>query len=149
MDWIVRQAVLEDRETVFPLVVEFVTSFKPQQSAFDASFARLIVQDSTCFLVAVQDTQIMGYCLGFTHDTFYANGPVAWVEEIMVQEAFRRHGVGEKMMQTFEEWAASRGASLVALATRRASAFYTALGYEDSAVYFRKILPRSDDDSTR
>ena len=29
---------------------------------------------------------------------------------------------------------------IVALATRRAAPFYDALGYEDSAVYFRKLL---------
>jgi hypothetical protein len=28
----------------------------------------------------------------------------------------------------------------MALATRRAAAFYQALGYEESAVYFRKLL---------
>jgi hypothetical protein len=28
----------------------------------------------------------------------------------------------------------------VALATRRAAPFYRALGYEDSATYFRKVL---------
>ena len=29
---------------------------------------------------------------------------------------------------------------VVALATRRAAPFYRALGYEESAIYFRKIL---------
>jgi hypothetical protein len=36
--------------------------------------------------------------------------------------------------------AATRDCALVALATRRAAPFYHALGYEESAVYFRKIL---------
>ena len=35
---------------------------------------------------------------------------------------------------------AVRDCALVALATRRAAPFYRALGYEESAVYFRKIL---------
>lgn len=30
--------------------------------------------------------------------------------------------------------------ALFALATRRAAPFYAALGYEDSATYFRKLL---------
>jgi len=34
----------------------------------------------------------------------------------------------------------SRTCVLVALATRRAAPFYRALGYEESAVYFRKVL---------
>ncbi len=32
------------------------------------------------------------------------------------------------------------GAAYVALATRRAGAFYDALGYQESATYFKKIL---------
>jgi hypothetical protein len=43
-------------------------------------------------------------------------------------------------MESFEAWAHSRGARFVALATRRAGAFYSALGYEESAAYFRKTL---------
>jgi hypothetical protein len=43
-------------------------------------------------------------------------------------------------MQGFEAWAAKRGSKLVALATRRAAPFYQALGYEESAIYFRKLL---------
>ena len=43
-------------------------------------------------------------------------------------------------MEEFEQWARSRGSKLVALATRRAAAFYLELGYEESAGYFRKLL---------
>jgi hypothetical protein len=44
------------------------------------------------------------------------------------------------MMSAFEHWAAVRDCALVALATRRAAPFYRALGYEESAVYFRRML---------
>ena len=43
-------------------------------------------------------------------------------------------------MSAFEQWAAVRDCALIALATRRAAPFYRALGYEESAAYFRKIL---------
>ena len=39
-----------------------------------------------------------------------------------------------------ETWVLSRGAALVSLATRRASAFWSAVGYEESAAYLRKLL---------
>jgi GNAT superfamily N-acetyltransferase len=144
MNGIVRQAVPEDRAAVFRLVAQFATSFVPQQAAFEATFERLLAKEDACLLVVVHEEIIIGYCLGFDHDTFYANGPVAWVEEITVQETFRRSGIGQQLMTAFEAWAAARGSTLVALATRRAAAFYTALGYEESAIYFRKILTRAD-----
>jgi GNAT superfamily N-acetyltransferase len=43
-------------------------------------------------------------------------------------------------MNAFEQWAADHGCVLVALATRRAAPFYRALGYEQSAIYHRKVL---------
>ena len=49
--------------------------------------------------------------------------------------AFARH-----LMAAAEDWARARGAAYVALATRRAAPFYQALGYEDSAIYFKKPL---------
>jgi hypothetical protein len=42
-------------------------------------------------------------------------------------------------MVAAENWSASKGAAYVALATRRASDFYLALGYTESAAYFRKL----------
>ena len=82
----------------------------------------------------------MGYLLGFDHSTFFANAPASWVEEVAVHSSLRRNGIGRALMTGFEEWAISRGSRLVALATRRAARFYAALGYEESATYFRKVL---------
>jgi GNAT superfamily N-acetyltransferase len=48
----------------------------------------------------------VGYLLGFEHLTFYANGPVGWVEEIMVRPEQRGGGVGRALMAGFEQWAA-------------------------------------------
>jgi hypothetical protein len=39
-----------------------------------------------------------------------------------------------------ENWARESGAAYLALASRRAGPFYLALGYEDSAVFFKKTL---------
>jgi hypothetical protein len=43
-------------------------------------------------------------------------------------------------MRVYEEWAAEHGCARVAVATRRAGAFYQACGYDDSALYLRKEL---------
>ena len=84
--------------------------------------------------------EVVGYLLATSHPAFHANGLVAWVEEVMVAEPARGAGVGRQLMAAAEAWACRRGARYVALATRRAAPFYRALGYEDSAVYFKKPL---------
>ncbi|HUY44938.1 MAG TPA: GNAT family N-acetyltransferase [Streptosporangiaceae bacterium] len=84
--------------------------------------------------------QACGRLLGFRHLTFYANGPVGWVEEILVRGEHRGRGVGRALMGAFERWASDRDCVLVALATRRAASFYRALGYQELATYLRKML---------
>ncbi len=43
-------------------------------------------------------------------------------------------------MLAAEDWADRKGAAYIALATRRAGDFYTALSYEASATFFKKTL---------
>jgi ribosomal protein S18 acetylase RimI-like enzyme len=90
--------------------------------------------------VAEGGGEVVGYLLATSHPAFHANGPVAWVEEVMVAHPARGTGVGCQLMAAAEAWARDREAAYVALATRRAAEFYRALGYEESAVYFKKPL---------
>ena len=142
MDYTIRAACLADTTALFSLVQQFVTSFQPERSAFEASLKALLADENAWLQVAEAQGELIGYCLGFDHYTFYANGRVAWVEEIMVKAEMRRHGVGESLMKALEAWATARGSTLVALATRRAAAFYRAIGYEESATFFRKSYNR-------
>lgn len=136
----IRKANLEDIESVLPLVKQFVTSFEIIESQFRQSYLKVLEDPDAATFVAEVEGRLVGYCLGFCHDTFYANGCVAWLEEIMVSSSCRRQRIGEKLVGSFEEWAKGKGAVLSALATRRAAPFYSAMEYEDSATYFRKLL---------
>ena len=136
----IREARIADVESVLPLVEEFVTSFAVDRDAFRTSFQKLIVDDSALVLVAETGGSLVAYCLGFVHGTFYANGPVAWLEEIMVEADHRRSGLGGRLMEAFEAWSKQKGAILSALSTRRAARFYEAIGYEESATYYRRLL---------
>lgn len=137
---IIRRAEPQDGSALFTLAHAFATSFAVEQVAFERSFAELLTHPEAFLAVAEVNGEVVGYVLGFEHLTFFANGRVAWVEEITVTEAFRRQGVGRRLMEAFEAWAQERKAKIIALATRRAADFYAALGYEESAAYFRKWL---------
>ena len=135
-----RPAEPQDGPALFTLAHAFATSFAVERADFDLAFAELLARPEAFLAVGEADGEVAGYVLGFEHLTFFANGRVAWVEEIMVGASFRRQGVGGQLMGAFEAWATARGAKMIALATRRASGFYEALGYEESAAYFRKRL---------
>jgi GNAT superfamily N-acetyltransferase len=136
----IRQARSGDAHAVAARADELAQSFPFSRLKFDLSFRALLAQEDACLLLATAGADCVGYVLGFSHLTFYANGPVGWVEEILVRREYRGRGVGRMLMSAFEQWAARQNCTLVALATRRAAPFYRALGYEDSAVYLRKIL---------
>jgi GNAT superfamily N-acetyltransferase len=136
----IRPARPTDADQLFQLATSFTTSFKLDKETFRVAFRRLVSRDDVAMLVAEDVGRLAGYLLGFTHDTFFANGPVAWIEELAVVEAQRRNGIGTDLVKRFEKWALARNAKLIALATRRAASFYGKLGYEESATYFRKML---------
>jgi GNAT superfamily N-acetyltransferase len=136
----IRQAGAGDVDEVAGLAAALTMSFEFSAARFRENYPSLLRDDGACLLLAVAGRESVGYLLGFRHLTFYANGPVGWVEEIVVRDQERGQGVGRILMSAFERWAADQGCALVALATRRAAPFYRALEYEESAAYFRKVL---------
>ena len=136
---IVRLATDSDIDGVYSLAVEFATSFDVNREEFESVFDAVLAEDALWLGVMDCDGAIVGYLLGLDHPTFFANGRVSWVEEIMVRDDYRQRGVGRALMSSFEDWAFGRGSRLIALATRRASGFYESLGYAESASYFRKL----------
>jgi len=163
----IRPAAAADAAAVAGLAAELAQSFAFSLASFDACYPALLAAGHACLLVATAWSEdagpeypgpeypgpedsgpeypgpqddCLGYLLGFEHLTFYANGRVAWVEEVLVRGADRGQGAGRALMTAFEEWARGRDCALVALATRRAAPFYRALGYQDSAACLRKIL---------
>ena len=136
----VRPAAAGDAGAVGALAAGLATSFPFSATAFAASYPALLADPGACVLVAAREGEVLGYLLGFRHLTFYAGGPAGWVEEVAVAGRDRGQGAGRALMSAFEDWAAGQGCPLVALATRRAAPFYRAIGYEESAAYFRKLL---------
>jgi len=140
MSIIVRPAVAADSAGAFELAKEFAVSFAPAADQFGRSFDHLIAREDALLLVADEGGPLLGYLLAFDHPALWANGRVAWIEEIAVRADRRRQGIGRQLMREVEAWARLRGSRVAALATRRAADFYAALGYEASATYFRKAL---------
>jgi GNAT superfamily N-acetyltransferase len=102
----IRRAGDGDAGGVAALAAELALSFKFSADQFRVSYRALLTSDGACLLLAVDGREYAGYLLGFRHLTFYANGPVAWVEEIVVRGRDRRRGIGRMLMEAFEGWAA-------------------------------------------
>jgi len=140
MDISIRRATAADGDALFLLLEDFAVTFVPERSAFEVSLREILADEDANLSVAVVDGQVVGYCLGFDHYAFYTNGRTSFVEEIMVREDLRKHGVGRQLITCFEQWSISRGSKLVGLVTRRAAPFYQAIGYESSGTFFRRLV---------
>jgi GNAT superfamily N-acetyltransferase len=137
---VIRPATSSDADQMWPLVEVFAVSYRPNRSDFERSFGELIERCDTLVLVAETPNAIVGYLLASHHGTFFANGPVAWVEELMVRESVRRQGIATRLMDSAETWAEGIPTAYLALASRRAADFYLRVGYQESATYFRKTF---------
>jgi N-acetylglutamate synthase-like GNAT family acetyltransferase len=136
---VIRAATQQDIDGIFPLAKAMATSFVVERSAFEISYRDILATPSMMLVIAATpQSDIVGYALALHHLTFYANGRVAWLEEIAVVNSLRRQGIGRALIQAVELWAQQSECQLLALATRRSEDFYHALGYEKSATYWRK-----------
>ncbi|MEI5909294.1 GNAT family N-acetyltransferase [Bacillus spongiae] len=140
MKIVYRRAEFDDMDQLFPLAESLATSFQLNRTDFSSVFLELLKDPNADILLAEIDSKLIGYVLAFHHATFYANGEVTWVEEVFVSAEYRGDGVGKRLMDKVEELSLKRGSKLVALATRRAHQFYSAIGYEESATYYKKTL---------
>jgi GNAT superfamily N-acetyltransferase len=104
------------------------------------ALAAKLPDPSSCVFVAEHERRLVGYVSGYCHPTFYAGGPTAWVDELLVIEARRGTGIGRQLMDAFERWAKDRQSVIVALATHGAAAFYERRGYTSRAGYYKKYL---------
>ena len=147
------RAVLVSMAVVLTLFLGLLPGCRKERPGFERNlppetFLSSVPVDSTFVFYRVKlywggldpDGQVVGYCLGFDHYAFYTNGRTSFIEEIMVREDFRKHGVGKELIRCFEQWSISRGSKLVGLVTRRAAPFYEAIGYESSGTFFRRLL---------
>lgn len=94
-----------------------------------------------------------GVAIGFAEVSLrrdYVNGcdtsPVAFLEGIYVEEAFRRQGVAAALVKEVTRWATGQGVSELAsdadIANADSHRMHAALGFEEMerVVYFRKLL---------
>ena len=105
------------------------TPTPPSAEQFLRALNAKLPDPSSCLFVAEHEGQLVGYVSRYCHPTFYAGGPTAWVDELLVSEPRRRTGIGRQLMDAFEQWAQDRRCVLVSLATRGAVAFYERRGY--------------------
>jgi len=134
----IRRAQAADAGAVFAMLKRFAMSYEPDRDAFALSFAAMIDAQDVALLVAEDSGTLAGYVMAVRFGTLFANGSVAQIEELFVEEAKRGAGTGRALVAA--EWARSGGAVEVTVPTRRAGDYYARLGFEHTAEYYHVRL---------
>ncbi|WP_254562824.1 GNAT family N-acetyltransferase [Dyadobacter diqingensis] len=137
---LVRQATQDDLLSILQLANQLSDTINVSESYLTSNFSKFIDNDRHCLVVAVKNEVVVGYVSGYFHDTIYACGLVAYVDEIVVDVNHRAMKIGAALMTVFEKTSKEKGCVIVSLATYGAKSFYEALGYKSNAGYFKKYL---------
>ncbi|MFZ7104314.1 MAG: GNAT family N-acetyltransferase [Peptococcaceae bacterium] len=92
--------------------------------------------DSSCIIVAEINKQVVGMCTAQLLISTAEGGPVAVIEDVVVEEAYRRMGIGKGLLLAIESWAAEKGVKRLQLLADRnnipALKFYDKMGWNNT-----------------
>lgn len=144
MSIIIRRGQSEDRASVFTLARQFSTGREPiGRDEFLVAFDNVLRhrdQETNVLFVAELDEKIVGYSLMTVSRLLHAPGLTAHLQEIVVDEGSRGHGVGDRLMQANEHYCMGRGVRQLSASTARIGSFYNHRGFEPVGEHYRKIL---------
>ena len=140
----VRSAVANDADAVFDLLSLLAMSYQPSRAAFDRTYPLLIASPSAHLLVAEDDAGAVGYVYAIDIPTLFANGMITEILELYVVESHRRMGIGTDLVNAVVARARQRGSAEATVPTRRASGFYQAIGFEQTAELLKLRLTASE-----
>lgn len=148
MSIIIRQATLQDAPSILPLMVQLGYPTTSEKLIERMNFY-LISPDYEVF-VAQQENNIVGLVTLTFFQHFVGDKKACRITALVVDEKYRKHGIGRLLMTEVENCAKNFGYSIIELTSglRRAKdgshEFYKKLGYQNEGfmakLYLRKEL---------
>lgn len=138
----IRDAEPKDVPAVARLLAQL--GYPADEGAVAPRLARIDASPSDRLFVAEVGGQVVGLAGIHVSPSLEHDRDAAKVSAIVVDESFRRHGVGRALLEAVEAEARNRGCGLLFLTTaeRRAEAhlFYRSLGWDETGRRFAKAL---------
>lgn len=118
-------------ERLFSIERDFVVDPARQQRGLELLLAQ---GEAARLFVAEKGGAVIGMCSAQVLISTAEGGAVAVVEDVVVDEAWRGHGIGTQLLDAVGEWARERGLRRLQLLADRtnepALAFYSRLGWQ-------------------
>ena len=135
----IREVVKSDIDAVFEML-QSISDFKPKESDFLTIWNSFAEQANVHSLVAVMDSQIVGYG-SIAIETKIRGGKIGHIEDIVSHSLFQKKGIGKIVVDALLEVAKANGCYKVALQCKeRNIAFYKKCGYEVSGMAMQMFI---------
>jgi N-acetylglutamate synthase-like GNAT family acetyltransferase len=137
-----RRARIGDAAGIAELLAQL--GYPAEEAAVRRRLQRLERSEADATWVAVAGGELVGLVGIHVAQVLAYEGDAAKVSEIVVDDRYRRQGIGARLMQVAEEEARRRGCIVLFLTTaerrKDAHAFYRGLGFEETGRRFAKPL---------
>jgi N-acetylglutamate synthase-like GNAT family acetyltransferase len=138
----VREVRVADAARIAELLGQL--GYPSEEDAVRRRLERLLRSDADATWVAEVDGELVGLVGIHVSQVLAYDGDAAKVSEIVVDDRYRRQGIGAHLMEVAEDEARRLGCSVLFLTTaerrKDAHAFYRTLGFEETGRRFAKSL---------
>lgn len=135
----IRQAKAADTPDVARLMKQLETFAHGEVGpGVEGRFKFMLTLSNFNVCVAEEDEQVIGLITASLRPTLWHAGPVALIDELIVDQTARGQGVGKALIDAIVVWARKRGASEIEVSTEQdneaAQAYYLRHGFEHESV---------------
>jgi GNAT superfamily N-acetyltransferase len=140
----IRPCTASDFDEVFELLRQLWPDRSLDRAATGASYERALLRDWQTFLCATEGGRLIAFGSLSKRDNLCQGEYMAYVNELVVDGAHRRRGIGTALMAALVEVARRGGCRRIALdsAFHRTEAhlFYKSIGFENHGYLFSMML---------
>lgn len=139
--WLIRPARPDDLDRLIGLLGELFAieaDFQIDPARQRRGLQLMLAAPRACVLVAETEGKVIGMASGQLTISTAEGGPALLVEDVVVEAAWRRRGVGRGLLARLSRWAAARDARRLQLLADRDNQpgleFYRKLGWQTTAL---------------
>ena len=115
---IIRRAVAADAAELTRLTSQLGYGYPASEAAIRLRLLRMIDSSTDCLLVAEDSSgELAGWIHGFLSQLLETDYRVE-IGGLLVDDKWRRHGIGRQLVRAIEEWAVERGADELSVRCR-------------------------------
>jgi len=130
-----RKATSSDFDAVYRLVCDLENTLFDRLS-FQDIYLRNLEHPAIGYFVATLDDSVVGFASVYVNELLHHCGKIAEIQELVVANQHRRHGIGSQLIIALQHWSKQQGAEQIEVTSQvkrtQAGEFYLGCGFLDT-----------------